>query len=148
MDNPLSQIAFRAITKDKPEQLEFCLSKLKVNVNAIKTYQDRCDRLFTHLGCWNFGDETDRLTLVQYAIHKENLECLEILLAKGADVYPRKEYYETKNSPGIDRDCSPPLHMAMNLFWQSQYDGARPHSEKAILSNEMVKLLLRFVCHC
>ncbi len=140
MNNLLNQLAFDAIRKNRPQLLEFYLSKLKINANAVKPNREN---LFTRMleSCFCITHSTYTITLVQFAISNQNLECLQVLLENGADVYPRREYYNV-----IDHQhWRPPLHMAMHLFWQDQYDGAEAHSPKAVLGSQMVTLLLRLV---
>ncbi len=72
--------------------------------------------------------ETVRMDMLQYAITQYNVECLQVLLEHGMNVYPTMDNYTCVK-------LGPSLHLAMYMYSRCHGDGF-----------QMTRLLLRLVC--
>ncbi len=68
-----------------------------------------------------------RMDMLQYAITQYNVECLQVLLDDGMNVYPTMDNY-------TGAKLGPPLHLAMYMYSRCHGDGF-----------QMTRLLLRLV---
>ncbi len=133
--------AFNAIQKNKPKHLKFCLTKLKVDPSATtKQYPLLQYRISSGLLVLGSGhrcySSMSKIDMVQFAVSKNKIDCLEVLLQHGANLYPTKENYTGSK-------YIPPLHMAMDVMCQKK-DGDNSDRETGS-SYQMLRLLLRLV---